>query len=159
MVRLSDAAGSFGVPVPTTGLAISAYAPGVVAGAPLIAATVARAARRVTLTGLMLASGIAKLATAVSPASIPFAAARFAAGLPHGACFGCAALAAASLAPPSECARAVGRMMLGLSVANQARVLASKACRATSIEARWARAQLASSSTGCHSDRPSSVRA
>src|SRR2546430_6528480 len=44
--------------------------------------------------------------------------ARFIAGLPHGAYFGIASLVAASLVPSSKRAQAVGRMMLGLSVAN-----------------------------------------
>ena len=43
---------------------------------------------------------------------------RFLAGLPHGAYFGIAAIVAASLVPPERRARAVARVMLGLTVAN-----------------------------------------
>jgi DHA1 family inner membrane transport protein len=49
-------------------------------------------------------------------------AARFLAGLPHGAYFGIASLVAASLVPPNKRAQAVARMMLGLSIANVAGV-------------------------------------
>ena len=45
-------------------------------------------------------------------------AARFFAGLPHGAYFGVASLVAASLVGPARRGRAVSLVMLGLSVAN-----------------------------------------
>lgn len=118
MGLLPDIARTVGVSVPTAGEAISAYALGVVAGAPLIAVAFARTCRRRMLIGLTLVFALANVLTALSPAFGPFLLARFAAGLPHGAYFGFAALAAASMAPQSGRAKAVGRVMLGLSVAN-----------------------------------------
>lgn len=118
MGLLPGIAGDLGVPIPTAGLAISAYALGVVVGAPVIAAAFARASRRAMLAGLMLAFALANLLAAFSPTFGAFALARFLAGLPHGAYFGFASLAAASLAPPDGRAKAIGRVMLGLSVAN-----------------------------------------
>ncbi len=118
MGLLPNIAGELGTSIPQAGLGISAYALGVVVGAPVIAAAFARACKRRMLLGLMLAFAAANLLTAAGASFDAFVLARFAAGLPHGAYFGFAALAAASMAPPQGRARAVGRVMLGLSVAN-----------------------------------------
>ena len=118
MGLLPDIAHAVGVPIPTAGIAISAYALGVVVGAPLIAVSFARAGRRRMLMALMLTFVVANLMTALSTTFALVVLARFLAGLPHGAYFGFASLAAASMAPPSGRAKAVGRMMLSLSVAN-----------------------------------------
>ncbi len=118
MGLLPDIAGDVGVSIPTAGLAISAYALGVVVGAPVIAAAFARAGWRLMLAGLMLVFALGNLLTALSPGFGLLVLARFLAGLPHGAYFGFAALAAASMAPPGGRGKAVGRMMLGLSFAN-----------------------------------------
>jgi DHA1 family inner membrane transport protein len=118
MGLLPDIARSAGVSIPTAGMAISAYALGVVVGAPLIAVVFAKAGRRTMLVALMLAFALANIMTALSTAFGIVVLARFLAGLPHGAYFGFAALAAAAMAPPSGRAKAIGRVMLGLSVAN-----------------------------------------
>ncbi len=118
MGLLPNIAGELGTSIPRAGLGISAYALGVVVGAPVIAAACARAGKRRMLLGLMLAFAAANLLTAGSAGFGWFVLARFAAGLPHGAYFGFAALAAASMASPQGRGRAVGRVMLGLSVAN-----------------------------------------
>jgi DHA1 family inner membrane transport protein len=97
---------------------ISAYALGVVIGAPIIAASFARAPRRAMLIGLMIVFALGNLASAAAFDYRSVVAARFIAGLPHGAYFGIASLVAASLVPPNKRAQAVARMMLGLSVAN-----------------------------------------
>lgn len=118
MGLLPDIARTSGVSIPTAGTAISAYALGVVVGAPLIAVSFAKVCRQRTLIGLMLVFAVANILTALSSDFEMIVLARFMAGLPHGAYFGFASLAAASMAPPSGRAKAVGRMMLGLSVAN-----------------------------------------
>ncbi|HEX4741617.1 MAG TPA: MFS transporter [Caulobacteraceae bacterium] len=118
MGLLPSAARSVRVSIPTAGHMISAYALGVVIGAPIISVLMARAPRRAMLIGLMIVFALANAATALAPAYLPLVAARFLAGLPHGAYFGIAALVAASLAGPDGRAQAVGRVMLGLSVAN-----------------------------------------
>lgn len=104
--------------IPDTGHMISAYALGVVVGAPVIAASFARAPRRLMLVGLMVLFALGNLATAAASDYWTVVGARFLAGLPHGAYFGIASLVAASLVPPNKRAQAVARMMLGLSVAN-----------------------------------------
>jgi DHA1 family inner membrane transport protein len=63
--------------------------------------------------------------TALAPGYPSLLAARFVAGLPHGAYFGVASLVAASLVPPRLRGRAVSSVMLGLAVANLAGVPAA----------------------------------
>jgi DHA1 family inner membrane transport protein len=106
------------VSVPVAGHMISAYALGVVIGAPLLAVVFARAGRRAMLIGLMIFFAIANMLCAVASSYDLIVAARFLAGLPHGAYFGIASLVAASLVPADKRAQAVARMMLGLSSAN-----------------------------------------
>ncbi|UGT60095.1 MFS transporter [Nocardia asteroides] len=118
MGLLPDIAGAMNVSEPTAGHAVSAYALGVVIGAPVIAAAFARLPRKKLLVGLMVAFTVGNLATVLAPNYGTLVAARFVAGLPHGAYFGVASLAAASLAPAGQRAKAVAAVMLGLSVAN-----------------------------------------
>ena len=111
--------------IPTTGHIISAYALGVVVGAPVIVALGARLPRRGLAIALVLALGIGNAVTAVAHGYSQVMAARFLAGLPHGAYFGVASLIAASLVPAERRGRAVSGVMLGLSVATVAGVPAS----------------------------------
>nr|WP_299379991.1 MFS transporter [uncultured Halomonas sp.] len=106
------------VPISDVGYAISSYALGVVVGAPLIAALAARVPRRGLLIVLMLLFAVGNVASALAASFGPFVLLRFMAGLPHGAYFGVAALVAAAAVPIDQRARAVGRVMLGLSMAN-----------------------------------------
>lgn len=105
------------VAVPDVGYAISSYALGVVVGAPLISALAARVPRRALLIALMLVFAIGNIASAFAPDFWSFVLLRFLAGLPHGAYFGVAALVAAAAVPIDERARAVSRVMLGLTSA------------------------------------------
>ena len=118
MGLLPNVARDIHVSVPVAGHMISAYALGVVIGAPLLAAAFARTGRRAMLVGLMGFFAIANLLCAVASSYGLVVTARFLAGLPHGAYFGIASLVAASLVPPNKRAQAVARMMLGLSSAN-----------------------------------------
>ncbi|WP_430647359.1 MFS transporter [Bradyrhizobium rifense] len=102
---------------PTAGHAISAYALGVVLGAPLIAVLGARFARRTQLLVLMAVFALGNALTALAPGFGAMIAARFLSGLPHGAYFGIAALVAASLVPQHRRSQAIGQVMLGLTVA------------------------------------------
>jgi DHA1 family inner membrane transport protein len=106
------------VSIPAAGHAISAYALGVVVGAPTIAFLAARLPRRGLLVGLMAAFAVGNAASALATSYDWLLVARFAAGLPHGAYFGVASLVAASLVPAERKGRAVASVMLGLSVAN-----------------------------------------
>jgi DHA1 family inner membrane transport protein len=102
---------------PTAGHVISAYALGVVVGAPIIAVLSARLPRRTLLVGLMTLFALANGLSALAPTYSWMLAFRFLSGLPHGAYFGIAALVAASLVPPEKRTQAVGRVLLGLTVA------------------------------------------
>ncbi|WP_249423926.1 MFS transporter [Nocardioides coralli] len=106
------------VSIPAAGHAISAYALGVVVGAPTIAFLAARLPRRVLLVGLMTAFALGNAASALATSYDALLLARFAAGLPHGAYFGVASLVAAGLVTADRKGRAVASVMLGLSVAN-----------------------------------------
>lgn len=106
-----------GISAPTAGHVISAYALGVVVGAPLIAVLSARMARRTLLILLMTVFAIANGLSALAPTYHWMLLFRFLSGLPHGAYFGIAALVAASLVPLERRTQAVSRVLLGLTVA------------------------------------------
>ncbi len=112
-----DLARGLGIDAPTVGHVISAYALGVVVGAPTIAVLSARMSRRTLLIGLMALFAIGNTLSALAPSYGWMLAFRFLAGLPHGAYFGIASLVAASLVPADRRTQAVGRVMLGLTVA------------------------------------------
>ncbi|MEV0707619.1 MFS transporter [Nocardia aurea] len=118
MGLLPDIAESVHVSEPTAGYAVSAYALGVVVGAPVIAALCARVARKRLLVFLMVAFTVGNIATVFAPNFATLVISRFVSGLPHGAYFGVASLAAATLAPIGQRAKAVAAVMLGLSAAN-----------------------------------------
>jgi DHA1 family inner membrane transport protein len=122
MGLLPHVAENFRISIPSAGHVISAYALGVVVGAPLIAVGAARWPRHRLLLVLMTCFAVGNVASALSPSYISLMVVRFLAGLPHGAYFGVASLVSASLVPVSERARAVGRMMLGLTGATLAGV-------------------------------------
>ena len=106
-----------GISAPTAGHVISAYALGVVVGAPLIAVLSARMARRTLLIVLMTVFAIANGLSALAPTYHWMLLFRFLSGLPHGAYFGIAALVAASLVPAERRTQAVSRVLLGLTIA------------------------------------------
>ena len=120
MGLLPDVASTYQVSIPMAGYVISAYALGVVIGAPIIAVLSARLPRRTLLLGLMGIFAVGNLLSAVAPDFWSFTILRFFTGLPHGAYFGVAALVAASMVPPNKRASAVGRVMLGLTIATLA---------------------------------------
>jgi len=115
MGLLPEVAADIGVSIPQAGHVISAYALGVVIGAPVLAVLAAGWRRRALLIALMAVFAAGNFASALAPGYLSLNALRFAAGLPHGTYFGVAALVAASLAPPGRRARAVGLVMLGLT--------------------------------------------
>jgi DHA1 family inner membrane transport protein len=117
MGLLPDVAGDIGVSIPTAGHVISAYALGVVVGAPVIAVLAARLSRRTLLLALMTVFAAGNVASALAPDYGWLVVLRFLTGLPHGAYFGVASLVAANMAQPNQRASAVGRVMLGLAVA------------------------------------------
>jgi DHA1 family inner membrane transport protein len=118
MGLLPEIARGVSISVPTAGHVISAYALGVVVGAPVLAGLGAKFPRRTLLVGLMVAYALGNLLSAIAPSYPTLLAARFVTGLPHGAYFGVASLVAADLAPEGKKAQAVSRVLLGLGVAN-----------------------------------------
>lgn len=118
MGLLPEMASGMHVSIPRAGHLVSAYALGVVVGAPVIAAAAARLPRRAVLISLMGLFAVAHLLSAISPNFDTLLSARFISGLPHGAYFGVAAVVAAALAPVGRRAWAVSMIMVGLTVAN-----------------------------------------
>jgi len=100
------------------GLLVSAYAAGVVVGAPTIAAVAARFPRRNLLLVLLVAFTVFTVASAILPTFGWVLAARFLAGLPHGAYFGVASLVAGSLMGPGKRGRGIAFVIGGLTIAN-----------------------------------------
>ncbi|MCD2181031.1 MFS transporter [Rhizobium sp. GN54] len=117
MGLLPDVATTFGVSNAQAGYVISAYALGVVVGAPVLAVIGARFRRRDLLLAFMAVFAIGNIASALAPTFESFIAMRFLTGLPHGAYFGVAALVAASMVPANKRTQAVGKVMLGLTLA------------------------------------------
>ena len=105
------------VSIPAAGNVISAYALGVVVGAPLAAFVGARLPRRGLLLGLMAAYSVFNAASALAPSYGPLLVARFLDGLPHGGYFGVASLVAANLVSPERRGRAIAYVLMGLPVA------------------------------------------
>ncbi|WP_211783338.1 MFS transporter [Falsirhodobacter algicola] len=96
---------------------ISAYALGVVVGAPVLAVLGARWPRRTLLIALMIVYAVAHVASAFAQSYEGMLVYRFVSGLPHGAYFGVASLMAASVVPRGQRSKAVARVMTGLTVA------------------------------------------
>ncbi|GHG18005.1 MULTISPECIES: MFS transporter [Amycolatopsis] len=115
---LPQAAADFGVDIPTAGHLISAYALGVVVGAPLLTAVAVRLPRKTMLLAMMGLFTLGNALFALSPNQEFGVAFRFLAGLPHGAFFGAGAVVASSLVGHGERAKAVSLMFLGLTLAN-----------------------------------------
>lgn len=118
MGLLPNIAGGVDVSIPQAGHVISAYAIGVMVGAPLIAAVGAKMPRKRLLWSLMAAFVLGNVASALAPSYDTLLVARFLAGLPHGAFFGIGAVVGASLVPPNRRAWAVSMMLTGLTLAN-----------------------------------------
>ncbi|CQR64375.1 MFS transporter [Streptomyces leeuwenhoekii] len=125
MGLLPDVADDLHISIPTAGHLVSAYALGVVIGAPLLAAATARLSRRTVLIGLMVLFVAGNALSALAPGHHSLLAARFLSGLPHGAFFGVGAVVATTMVAPERKARSVSLMFLGLTVANIAGVPAA----------------------------------
>jgi DHA1 family inner membrane transport protein len=102
----------------TAGHLISAYALGVVVGAPVLAAFGAWMPRKPLLVGFLVGFVVATLLAAALPSFGLVLVARFVAGLPHGAYFGIASVVASDLLGPGNKGRAGSLILAGLTVAN-----------------------------------------
>jgi DHA1 family inner membrane transport protein len=119
---------------PKAGHVISAYALGVVVGAPLLAVLSARLPRRKLLLLLMGVFTLGNGLSALAPSYGWMLGFRFLSGLPHGAFFGTGALVAASLVPVEKRTAAVTKMMVGLTLAT---VLGVPLANVLGQEAGW----------------------
>jgi DHA1 family inner membrane transport protein len=111
-------AGDLGVSIPAAGLLISAYALGVLIGAPLVTLTTGRMPRRTLLIGLAGIFTTGNLLAAISGSYGMLLAARILTSFNHGAFFGVGSIVAAGLVPPERRAGAVAAMFMGLTIAN-----------------------------------------
>jgi DHA1 family inner membrane transport protein len=118
MGLLPQVAAGTGTDIPTAGHYVSAYALGVVVGAPLVAVLAARLPRKALLIGLMVAFAVANTASGFAQGYPDLMVTRFLSGLPHGAYFGIGSLVAASLVAKERRTWAVSMMLIGLGTAN-----------------------------------------
>ncbi|MFP2961140.1 MFS transporter [Myxococcus sp. 1LA] len=118
MGMLPVIAGDLGVSIPAAGLLVSAYAFGVLVGAPVMTLTTGRVPRRTLLVGLMGIFTLGNLLSALAPEYWTLMAARVVTSFNHGAFFGVGAIVAASVVAPNRRAGAVAAMFMGLTVAN-----------------------------------------
>ncbi|WP_462419002.1 MFS transporter [Kytococcus sp. Marseille-QA3725] len=117
MTLLPFYADEFGATEPQASRAVSTYAIGVVVGAPVFSVVMGRWARRRALVALLGLFVLGNLLAALAPSMLTLVAARFVAGLPHGAMFGIAQLVAATVMGREKAAQAVASVMMGLTVA------------------------------------------
>lgn len=117
MALLPVIAADLGVSIPSAGLLISAYAAGVMLGAPLMTLASSRVPRRTLLVGLMLVFTVGNLLSALSTGYGMLLIARLITSLSHGAFFGVGAIVAAGLVHESRRAGAVAAMFTGLTLA------------------------------------------
>ena len=118
MGLLPEVAEGVRVDIPTAGHIVSAYAAGVVVGAPVLATLGSKLPRKQLLLWLMGAFAVANVLSALAGSYGLLMAARFLSGLPHGAYFGVGSLVAASMVPAHRRTWAVSMMITGLTVAN-----------------------------------------
>lgn len=115
---LPEVAGSLQVSIPQAGHFISAYALGVVVGAPVLARVIHRWTSRRALMALMgwftIFNALSGLAQDYSVMMVL----RFLSGLPHGAFFGIGAVIAAKLAREGREAQGIAKMFAGFTLAN-----------------------------------------
>ncbi|MBK4738367.1 MFS transporter [Noviherbaspirillum pedocola] len=107
-----------GVSIPSAGMLVSAYAIGVMAGAPVMTLLFSRYGKRAALMSLMLIFTIGNLLSAFAPGYTTLLLSRLITSLNHGAFFGIGSVVAASVVPREKQASAIAAMFMGLTVAN-----------------------------------------
>ncbi|MET0264321.1 MAG: MFS transporter, partial [Duganella sp.] len=106
------------VSIPTAGMLVSAYAVGVMVGAPVMTLLFSRFGKRTALMTLMLIFTVGNLMSAFAPGYMTLLLSRLITSLNHGAFFGIGAVVAASVVPKEKQASAIAAMFMGLTVAN-----------------------------------------
>ena len=107
-----------GVNIPTAGMLVTAYAVGVMLGAPVMTLLFSRYGRRAALISLMTIFVVGNLLSALAPNYATLLASRLVTSLNHGAFFGIGAVVAASVVPKEKQASAIAAMFMGLTIAN-----------------------------------------
>ncbi|WP_026261866.1 MFS transporter [Spirosoma panaciterrae] len=115
---LPDIATSLHISIPTAGHLISAYALGVVLGAPLLVGIAGNYPPKKILLGLMALFTFCNALSSFAPNYQTMMITRLLSGLPHGAFFGVGAVVASRLAGRGKEAQAISMMFAGLTVAN-----------------------------------------
>ncbi|MCR8668140.1 MFS transporter [Aestuariibaculum sp. M13] len=115
---LPDVASAFSISIPQAGHFISAYALGVVVGAPLLTGLGSKWPANKVLLGLMLWFTVFNTLSAFAKGYTSFLILRFLSGLPHGAFFGIGAVVAGKLSKPGKEAQGIAIMFSGLTIAN-----------------------------------------
>jgi DHA1 family inner membrane transport protein len=106
------------VSIPSAGLLISAYALGVMIGAPIMTLLLARLRAKHALVVLLSIFVVGNLLSAMAPGYWTLLASRLVTSLNHGAFFGIGSVVAANLVTPDKRASAVATMFMGLTIAN-----------------------------------------
>lgn len=115
---LPEVADDLRISIPQASHFISAYAIGVVVGAPILTSIGGKLPAQKVLLMLMLLFTIFNTFSAFADSYYTLLVSRFLAGLPHGAFFGIGAVVASRLAIPGKEAKAIATMFTGLTIAN-----------------------------------------
>lgn len=118
MGLLPDIARDLSVSIPLAGQLVTAYAIGVVIGAPIFAVLTGRMRRKHVLLLMLGVFILGNLLSAISPNYALLVTSRIFAAFAHGTLFGVGAIVAAAMVPPNRQASAIGLMFLGLTLAN-----------------------------------------
>jgi DHA1 family arabinose polymer transporter-like MFS transporter len=122
MGLLPDIAKDLAISIPQAGHLISAYALGVVIGAPLLVLIAGKYPPKHILIFLMIIFTIFNGLSAFASGYTSLFISRLLAGLPHGAFFGVGSVVASRLAPKGKEAQSIAIMFAGLTIANIAGV-------------------------------------
>lgn len=122
MGLLPDVAKSLQITIPQAGHLISAYAMGVVIGAPILIGYSVKFPPKKVLIALMILFTLFNALSAIAPDYNTMLFIRFLSGLPHGAFFGVGTVVAARMAVKGKEAFNISLMFTGLTVANLAMV-------------------------------------
>jgi DHA1 family inner membrane transport protein len=118
MGLLPNIAQDLAVSIPLAGQLVTAYALGVVIGAPVLAVATGKMPRKRVLLLMVGVFIIGNFLSAISPNYALLMIARILAAFAHGTLFGVGAIVAADLVPPNKRASAIGLMFTGLTLAN-----------------------------------------
>lgn len=118
MGLMQEAVADLGVPLPSGGQLVSAYAMGAVIGGPILSILCAKVERRRLLLILLGLFAVGHVISLIAPNLQTLIAGRFLSGIPHGAYIATAALLVGGLVNPGKRAQAVSWILAGLTVAN-----------------------------------------